>query len=113
MVILIKKRFFINAERFMLFLFFALSFTFLLYLTGNFQYFLDSNQIMLIRITNITSLILLVCTVYYGTIIRVTNLGKRITKRKRIRKYIFFAVLFLFSIIILIISRFILVWAKG
>gem|GEM_PF-1966149 len=113
MLRLIKKRFFINAEKFMLFLFFSLFFTFLLYLTGIFQYFLDSTQIMLIRGTYIISLILLVCSVYYGGIIMLTNLGKRIAKAKRIRKYIFFISLLVFSTIILLISQFILVWATN
>ena len=112
MIELIKKHFFLYAEKFMLFLFFSLLFTFLLYLTGNFQYFLDSNQIMLLEITNIISVTLLVCSVFYGSIIMGTNIRKYIRKKKRIRKYIFFILLFLFSIIIFFISRFVLVWTR-
>ncbi|MCL2480827.1 MAG: hypothetical protein FWF38_03855 [Spirochaetaceae bacterium] len=112
MLKLIKKSFFVYSEKFMLFLFFLLFFTFLLYLTGNFQYFLDSNQILLLEIMDIISVILLVCSVFYGSIIMVTNAGRHIRKKRRIQKYMFFISLFIFSAIIFFISRFILVWTK-
>ncbi|MCL2705680.1 MAG: hypothetical protein FWE72_05675 [Spirochaetaceae bacterium] len=112
MLKLIKKSFFVNAEKFMLFLFFSAFFTFLLYITGNFQNFLDSNQIMLIEVADIISVVLLVCSVFYGSIIMVTNAAKHIRKKRKTRKYMFFISLFIFSTTIFFISRFILVWTR-
>ncbi|MCL2295327.1 MAG: hypothetical protein FWC36_10785 [Spirochaetes bacterium] len=106
----ITKRFFVRAEKFILFLFFLLFFTFLLYITGNFQLFLDANQVMLLRIANAISALLLVCSVFYGSILMVTDIGKEMKKDKRIRRYILFTSLFLFSAFIFFMSRFILVW---
>jgi uncharacterized membrane protein len=112
MISIIKKRFFVYSEKFMLVLFFSLFFTFLLYLTGNFQYFLDSNQIMLLEIADIISVVLLVCSVFYGSIIMMTNTGKHIKKKRRIRKCMFCVSLFLFSSVIFFISHFILAWTR-
>ena len=112
MIEVIKKHFFVQTEKIMLFLSFSLFFVFLLYLTGNFQFFLDSNQIMLLQIANVISVILLVCSVFYGSIMIITKTGKHMRKKRKIRKYSFFISLFIFSSIIFFISRFILVWTR-
>ncbi len=115
MINLTRGKYFLFAEKVMLFLLFLLLFIFTLYLSGNFQHFLDSTQIMLLEMSVSVSVVLVIYAIAYGCVLFFSVSGisgsrKRVRKKIPLRKYIFFLLSFLSGSLIFFISRFILVW---
>jgi len=108
MIDLTRKRYFLIAEKLILFLFFSLLFIFTLYFSGNFQSFLDTTQILLLEINYTIAFILFVLSVIYGSIIILSGAGRR---KQLSGRYIFFLITFILSSVIFFTSKFILVWA--
>ncbi len=96
-------------EKTILLFFFTSLFLFTLYLAGNFQRFLDSNQIMLLEGVTLISVALFVFTLLYGFILLLWGAGRR---KELTGKYIFFIVSLTVSVLLFSVSKIILVWVS-
>ncbi len=100
--------FFRLLEKVVVFFYFFLFFIITLYISGNFQFFLDSTQTMLLRISEITAFILVFLSLLYGIAMIVSGAG---TKRKLLKRFLFFLLAFISGTAVFFISKIILVWA--
>ena len=95
-------------EKILVFLYMFLFFIFTLYLSGNFQVFLDSTQEILLVILEYVSFILVFMSILYGAVLIVSGAGRKI---KHIRKFIFFLISSISGTVVFFFSKIILVWA--
>ncbi len=108
MIDLTRKWFFRASEKILIFLFFIHLFVFTLYISGNFQSFLDSTQIMLLNITVGAAIILFTSSIVYGSVLVLSGAGR---KKHLTGKYIFFLASLLISAAVFALSKIILVWS--
>ena len=100
--------FFRLLEKILVFLYLFLFFIFTLYLSGNFQIFLDRTQKMLLVISEFVSFILVFMSILYGIVLIVSGAGRKV---KHIKKFIFFLTASVSGTVLFFFSKIILVWA--
>ncbi len=81
---------------------------FSLYLSGNFQFFLDETQYMLLVLLEAVSFVLVFMSIMYGVILIVSGAGRKI---KYIRKFIFFLLSSVSGTAVFFFSKIIIVWS--
>lgn len=102
-----RKKTFRAGEKILLVLFFALIFVFTLYISGNFQSFLDSTQLMLLELLVFVSLSVSFLSFLYGCVILVSGAGRRAELNG---KFFFFIISLASGVTVFFFSRLILAW---
>ena len=100
--------FFRILEKTVVFFYLFLFFIFTLYLSGNFQIFLDRTQQMLLVLAEFLSFTLVFLSILYGIVLLISGAGR---KRRYIRKFLFFLLALLSGTFVFFFSKIILVWA--